>query len=172
MAASSVFAWTCWPWLPASRACDEDLAGERDKEDAHCGGEEGEDIAELKVGHFEAGQAGWDRADHGNPAIGQPYDRRNHDGQHDHDERTWDLGKQPTKQQQHDKACHSDCKGCPAEVGDLPNDLDHFGGWSLSADAQPEQLAELTNNQDSRHAVDVADEYRSGEVIRDPAQPG
>jgi hypothetical protein len=80
--------------------------------------------------------------------------------------------KQPVEQQQGGQACQPHCESGPAEVGDLPDDLGDLAGWSLSAHAQAEQLAELTNDQDHCDTVQVSDEHGSGEVVRDPTQPG
>ena len=139
----------------------EDLAAETDEEDADRGREEGDDVSQSKSGQFQAGQTGRDMADYSNSHIGQPGHRRYHDGQHHHDERTRELREQPTQQKEGGQAGQPHCQGGPAEVGDLPSDLDDLAGWGLSAHAQAEQFAELTDDQDRRDTVQVPDEYGS-----------
>ena len=124
-----------------------------------CGWDELECVDQPHVGHFEAGQAGRDLADHCHSLVGQPDDSRDHNGQHDNEEWCWELGKQPSEEQQDSQAGHPDRESGPVDLVDLPDDLEQLARRTLSTDVQAEQLAELTDDQHGCNTVDVADEH-------------
>ena len=75
-----------------NRPSCEDPARKSDYEDANRRRQKREDVSQPKVGHFEAGHARRNMTHHRYPHTGQPHRRRGHDGQHDHDQWTRELG--------------------------------------------------------------------------------
>ena len=76
----------------------------------------------------------------------------------------------PQEQQRGERDdAHGD--GGSADVAELADHLGQALQRLGRRDLEAEQLAQLGDDQDDRHPVQVADQHRPGEVVRDPAEP-
>ena len=119
----------------------------------------------------DRGQPALDLADDGDPMLLQVEERRNHECEREYHERrrqnrkdapSHDCRRQQPRAQEH---------GRPVRVAERRQNLPHDGEEVVRADADPEELAELGRDHDQRDPVDVAEQHRLAEEVRDETQP-
>ena len=156
--------------LARERARGQYLVGEGDEEDAECGRRQVHDVAERGGRQRGVRQASRDRADDRDPVACEVERPGNSDGDHDHEERAGHGREEAAQREQRGERGGADRNRGAAHVPEFPRHIREPLQRIARVDVEPEQVAELGDDEHDRDAVQVADQHRPGEVVGNPAE--
>ena len=157
--------------LTGEHPCGEDLIRERDEEHAERCRDEVGDIGQRRRRQRQFRQAARDRADDRDTVILEAERPGDDDRSDDHNQRSRQDRHEATDNDQHRDRSHAHRDRLPAQTAELAHYLPQPVERLLRGDRQSEKLAELRDDEHDRDPVDVADQNRPGEVVREPAEP-
>ena len=172
IASSSCPTRTCWPWRPANERAVSTPSAKQTKNSPSAAGTSVSVSETDGVGTWSVRQARRQRADDGDAVRGEVERLGGDDREHHDQQRRRELGREEAQrhQDQQRRGAHRERRA--ADVTELLHDLGELRQRLGRVDVEPQQLAELPDQQDDDHAVDVPDQDGAGEVVGDPAQPG
>jgi hypothetical protein len=103
--------------------------------------------------------------------LGQLQEGRECDAGYHDDERGGKARGEETQREQHQQCSRTDGERGRADVAEVARDLDQLRHRVRGRDVEPEDLAQLPDDEHCDDAVDVSDEDRARQVVGDPAQP-
>jgi hypothetical protein len=96
--------------------------------------------------------------------------RRDHDPADHHDEGGREPRREEAQRQQHSQRAEPDRQRGRARVTELAEHLDELRNRVDRLDVEPQQLAQLADDEDRGDAVDVADEHWAREIVGEPRE--
>ena len=157
--------------VPAREApCGENAVGKADEEDPDRGRHEVEDVGGRRPRERQGRQSRRDRAGDRDAVCVQVDRPGEHDRGDDDDQRRRQKRHEDPCRQQHGQRDDAHEHRRAVVVAELLHDVDDLPDRPAGVDGHAEQLAELRAHEHDRDAVEVADDHRPREVVREPAE--
>ena len=155
---------------PGEGSGGEDEVGVADQQDAHGGQYQVWQLGQVRHGHD--GKAQGDVTDHGDAVSAVEVEDRHGRGAERHDEQGPGDTAEEVGHGEEDAECHNGEQHCGRmDPRQVPYKGPQLGEEGRARRSGTGQFGKLVHDHDQRHARQIADEYRSGQQIRDEAEP-
>jgi hypothetical protein len=157
------------------RASGEDRLRKADEREAAGERYQGADVTERHLWHREPGEAGRHRpADR--DAFGCKLEQRHGaSAENQRGERTGERWREPSQEGKHDQEDHAGRDRAQLRIADVSENAPERSERAVGLELDPQQLRQLADDDDHRHAVDEPEQDRSREEVGrepEPRQPG